>query len=324
MFQEFNFGNTGPFKKLPSGQNISFAFREGFRGGIYKGVHIENVGVKVDRLAPPSMSDLFNATNDQLLILQKFLKDESPKYTSSIYLDNEERLDFVQNSHASFKASWNDTDSLEFKMDNKTLETREIDKNGENLNIIFPEKIQTNKISEERLEVLGSNENKRGWRKIINYRVIPTSKIIAPNNIFNVNLASEGDVSIYSHNTLKKDGWNISDNSLYLGNGTYYSDLAHTEASLFLTLPPSNYELSFDATIKTEPTDTLKVIAVYQGKEITLLDKIGGDVPLNHYTADLSKFAGKSIEIRYVFESDPAKTDKGITITKITIHPTSP
>ncbi|MGZ3789689.1 MAG: S41 family peptidase [Bacteriovorax sp.] len=320
MIADFGDMDTGPFKKLYHGQNISFAFRESFRGGINKGVHIEDAGVKADRLAPPSMSDLFNATNDQLLVLQKFLKKESPKYTSNIFLANEERHDFFINKKAKFSASWNNTTSMEFKKGGKSLETRSITSKGTNVDVGLPKSVATDKVGQGRLEILGANAGARVWRKILNYRVIPESKIIAINQNLNISLKDERDVALYTHNTLKKNGWNISDDSLYLGNGSEYANLSHAEASLFITMPKANYELKFDASVKTEASlDTLKVIAVYQGTEVVLVDKLSGDIPMTRYEVDLSQFSGKAIEIRFVFESDEGTTDKGITIKNISV-----
>lgn len=314
-------GDNGPYKKLPNGQNISFAFREAFRGGVYNGIHIENMGVKSDRISAPSMSDLFNATNDQLLVLQKYLKSESPKFTSKIMLANEERMDFVLNKRGQFKATWIDTTALDFKIDGKVIETRAIAKSASNALITLPTTIATNKVTQGRLDILGYNEAKRVWRKVLNYRVVPESKIITLNQILKVNLNQAGDLALYTHNTLAKNGWNISDDSLYLGNGSSYVDMSQAEASLFVTLPKANYQLNFDATIKTESLDPMKVIAVYKGREIILLDNLSGDLPFANYTADLAQFSGKAIEIRFVFQSDPETTDKGITIKNISLTP---
>jgi hypothetical protein len=322
MLGGFGDMDTGHFKQLYHGQNISFAFRESFRGGINKNVHIEDAGVKADRLSPPSMSDLFNATNDQLLVLQKFLKQESPKYTSNIFLANEERHDFLINTKAQFSASWNDTTSLDFKKDGRNLEKRSIPSIGTNLSVRLPKSVATNKVGQGRLEILGAKAGVRVWRKILNYRVIPESKIIGLNQNLNINLKDERDVALYTHNTLKKNGWNISNDSLSLGDGFEYANLTHAEASIFITMPNANYELKFDASVKTEASfDTMKVIAVYNGTEVILVDKLSGDIPMTSYKVDLSQFNGKAVEIRFVFESDEGKTDKGITIKNISVSP---
>lgn len=314
--------DSGPFKKLPNGQNITFAFRQAFRSSANQGKLIEDVGVTVDRLSSSNMTDLFNSNNDQILVLEKFLGQESKKYTSNIFLANEGRQDFLINKKPNLIASWNETTGIEFKVDGRVREARAIKAQAEKTAITLPDVIETNKISDGRFEILGSNKDKRVWRKVINYRIIPESTVIGLNQSLKINLKDNQSLALYTHNTLKQDGWNINGNSLHLGDGSYYSDMAHAEASLFVTLPQANYELKFDASVKIEKDlDHMKVIAVSNGKEVVLIDKLSGDLPMQNYKVDLAQFNGQAIEIRFVFESDPETTDKGITIKNISLTP---
>jgi hypothetical protein len=318
--------DSGPFKKLYNGQNISFAFRQSFRSGMNTGMLIEDKGIKVDQLSPLSMSDLFNGTNDQLLVLQKFMKSQGPRYSSYIFFENnyEDRQDFVVNQKAKIKASWNDTTSLEFKMNGNGLEKRDIPNKGVNVEISLPARVDTKTIGQGRLEILGTKAETRVWRKILNYRVIPESTKLAPNQTLKINLKDENALAFYTHNTLKKDGWNISGDSLYLGDGSRYSDLSHAEASLFITLPQIDYEFKFAAIIRTEPEfDFMKVIAISEGKEFVLIEKLSGDIPMTDYKINLGQFKGKAVEIRFVFESEDRPTGKGITIKNIIVAPVS-
>jgi hypothetical protein len=310
--------DTGPFKKLDHGQNIIFAFRQTFRRGINGGVRIEDAGIKVDRISAPAMSDLFNATNDQLLVLEKFLKEESVKYTANMYFTKEGRMDFVINRPAVFNASWKDTDALEFKVDGKSLEKRAISNQGSSNDIALPVSVATNEIGQGRLEIFGSKNQNNKWRKILNYRIIPENKVIDQDLI--LSLKDESEMSLYTTNTLKKDGWHVSDGSLFIGDGKQYANLTEAEASLFVKLPTTNYELKFDAAVKTEAKlDFLKVIAISEGAETILLDKVSGDIPMTNYKLDLSAFSGKSVELRFVFESDEGTFDQGVTIKNISI-----
>lgn len=314
--------DSGPFKKLPNGQNITFAFRQTSRTGANFGKLIEDAGVKADRISAPSMSDQFNSNNDQILVLEKFLHQESKKYTSNIFLANEERQDFLINKKAKLIASWSDTTGIEFKVDGRIREARAIRPAAVNTAIGLPDVIETNNVGDGRFEILGSNKDKRVWRKVINYRIVPESKVIGLNQSLKINLKDNQSLALYTHNTQKQDGWNISNNSLYLGDGSYYADMSHAEASLFVTLPTANYELKFDAAVKIEKDlDYMKVIAIVSGKEVVLIDKLSGDLPMQKYTVDLAQFQGQAIEIRFVFESDPETTDKGITIKNISLTP---
>ncbi len=314
--------DSAPFKKLPNGQNIIFAFRQAFRSGVNEGKLIENAGVTVDRISAPNMTDLFNSNNDQIMVLQKFLGQETSKYTSKISLKNEERQDFLINQKAKLIASWKDTSGMEFKIDGRVREARATRKDAEKSVIALPALIETNKVGEGRFEILGTNKDKRAWRKVINYRIIPEGKVIGLNQSLKVNLKDNQSLALYTHNTLKQDGWNISGNSLYLGDGSSYTDMVHAEASLFVTLPKANYELKFAAEVKIEKDlDKMKVIAVSNGVEVVLIDKLSGDLPMQNYKVDLSQFNGQSVEIRFVFESDPETTDKGILIKNIVLSP---
>jgi hypothetical protein len=319
ILEDFRNGtDTGPFQKLPHGQNITFAWREAVRGGINQGKRIENEGVKSDRISFPSMSDIFNATNDQLLVLHQFLKEESPKYTSQIYLQNEDRQDLILNSKPAFKANWKNTNSVEFTIADKIIETREIPLDGQNTFFQYPSVVDTKSISQGRVEMSGLKDNKNVWRKILNYRIVPKFKLI--NADWSIDLKNPGDVVTYTTNTLAKDGWNISNDSLYLGNGSGYADDTNAEASLFVKLSKKNYKLSFNAIIDTEDTDILSVLAISEGVTTVLFDKLSGpSIPADKYEVSLEKFANKNVEIRFVFNSDPEYTLKGITITDLKI-----
>lgn len=314
--------DSAPFKKLPNNQNIIFAFRQTFRSGANLGKLIENAGVKVDRISSPHMTDLFNSNNDQILVLEKFLGEESKKYTSHIYLANENRQDFLINQRAKLSASWNDTTGMEFLIDGRVREARAMRPKADKAAILLPDLIETKKVSDGRFEILGSHKDKRVWRKVINYRIIPESTVIGINQSLKVKLDDNQSLGLYLNNTLKKDGWNISHNSLHLGDGSYYADMSFAEASLFVTLPNALYELNFEASVKIEQDlDHMKVIAISEGVEVVLIEKLSGDLPMQSYKADLSQFAGKPVEIRFVFESDPETNDKGITIKNISLTP---
>lgn len=315
--------DSGLFQKLPNAQNITFAFRQAFRSSANKGKLIEDAGVTVDRISSPNLTDLFNSNNDQILVLEKFLGQESKKYVSNVFLANEDRQDFLINSKASLIASWNETTEIEFKIDGKVRDVRVIKPRAEKEVITLPNTIQTNKVSDGRFEILGANKDKRVWRKVVNYRIIPESTVIGLNQSLKINLKDNQSLGLYTNNTQKSDGWNISNNSLHLGDGSYYSDMAHAEASLFVTLPQANYELKFDASVKIEKDlDKMKVIALSNGKEFILIDNLSGDLPMQNYKVDLAQFNGQAIEIRFVFESDPETTDTGITIKNISLTPT--
>jgi len=309
--------DLGPFHKLPYGQNMTFAWREGVRGGINKGGRIENTGVKADQISYPSMSDLFNRYDDQLRVVHQYLRDQAPNYQSQIYLQNEERQDFVVGEIPQFKASWKATDSITFKENGAIVETRAIPSEGTNAVLKYPSDVETKSISQGRFEMTGQKNEKDVWRKVLNYRVVPPYKKLTGN--YEPDLNAAGDVVTYTTTTKAADGWILAQNALTLGTGNDYADDVRAEASLFVTLPDSSYQLSFDAAIDTEDLDVLSVVAISEGKTTVLFKALSGSLPTKHYQVSLKKFAKKNVEIRFTFNSDSEYGRKGIQITRLKI-----
>lgn len=313
--------DSGRFKTLPAGQNISFSLRQASRVGANLGVAIEDVGIKVDRLSPANMSDIFNSNRTQIMVLMKYLEEQSPKYTSNIFLKNEARQDFKIKQKAKINASWNDTNLLDFKLAGNVIESRAIAKKATNSTIDVPAQIATDKIGDGSFEMYGKNSGKNAWRKVINYRIIPENTVIGTGKTLSVNLQDERGIALYNDDIKSSQGWNISNNALHLGNGSNYADMAHVEAALFLQLPQASYELKFEASVKIEQDlDSLKVVAIVEGQTFELVT-LTGDLENQEYKIDLSQFSGKAVELRFVFDSDQATSDDGITIKNISVKP---
>ena len=315
IMEELPESNTNPFKNLPYHQNIQFAFRQAVRVGLNSGKLIENVGVQVDRMARAQMSDLFNATNDQLMTIQAFLGSETTKYNSTMFFENEERHDFKLNQVPSFQASWENTPTFNFRENGKLLETRQVTMSDSAV-LNLPGGIETSKIRDGRMEILGSQDDKTVWRKILNYRFVPdwTPLMAGRTNMID-------KFALYSTNTAPGEGWNLSQSSLILGNGMAYKNDVHAEASIFVSLPAEVASLEFDALTNTEKDlDYFKIIAVSDGKEVLLLEKQSGNLPLKKHRLDLSQFRGKQVEIRFIFKSDPGQTDAGVALKNIWIE----
>lgn len=304
--------NPAPFQKLPAGQDIQFSFRQTLRVGKQDGTLIENQGVRVDQLSPMSRTDIFNATNDQLMVLQKYLAQVSPQYTSKIFFASEDRYDLTMNQSPLIHATWEDTSTFKFKQNGKEIETREVDLNSSSS---FALPIDASRISDGRIEILGSKEEALVWRKIVNYRVIPDYKVITQSsNILN-------DFAFFSVISTKENGWHKNGDELILGNGVNYQSLIESEASVFVTLPQSPASLNFTATIDTEKDyDFLRVVAIADGQKIELISPLSGNLPESKYQMDLSALAGKNVEIRFSFKSDEETKDKGVTLKDLQIE----
>lgn len=304
--------NPAPFQRLPNDQDIQFSFRQTLRIGKSAGVLIEDQGVKADLLSPMSHTDIFNATNDQLLVLQKHLSQLSPLYTSKIIFDSQERYDLRINQAPLINASWEDTTNFKFKQNGTVIETREVDLNSSG-SLLLP--VDASKISDGRIEMLGSKEEALVWRKILNYRVIPETKVITETtNLIN-------DVALYSVISTKENGWHRQGDELIIGNGINYQSLTESEASVFVTIPQTGGLLNFDAKIDLEENfDFLRIVAISEGQKIELHSPLTGNIPERKYQIDLSALAGREVEIRFSFKSDEETKDKGITLKNLQIE----
>ena len=170
--------------------------------------------------------------------------------------------------------------------------------------------------------MVGSLADKRVWRKVLNYRVIPSSLELSVDQNLAVDLTSTlpSYLALYSEHTDKGQAWNLQNGALVIGNGTQYVEDIHAEASAFINLPAQNLKLNFDASIFSEDGyDFFKVVLVADGKENILLANTSGKHPMQSYSYDLSAYAGKKIEVRFVFDSDAGVNDVGATLQNISL-----
>lgn len=303
--------DPAPFARIPHGQDIQFSFRQAIRVGKNAGALIENAGVRVDRVSPMGRRDIFNATNDQLLVLQEYLSSITTAYTSSIFFESEERHDFVKNHEPLIWATWTDTTTFEFKKDGKTIDKREVNLNASS---VFSLPVNVELISDGRVEIYGSKNEIPVWRKIVRYRVIPEyTPVIEDENLIE-------RLSVYSVSSSKENGWQKKGQEFLIGNGKGYQNLVETEASLFVSIPQKNSKLSYIAKVESEVDfDFFNVYVIESGKKPTLIQSLSGHRAETNYSIDLSSFAGKNIEIRFVFKTDEGTKDKGVTLKGIRI-----
>lgn len=303
-------GAPGPFKQLPYGQDIWFAFRQTIRTGKNAGKLIENEGVKTEIINFPTIKDLMQDNVVQIGNISKYLAKISPSYTSSVSM-SEERIDYEVGSTPSVVLSWQDTMKIAFSAEQKVIGASNVSDNADESNVLVP--VDTKLVKAGRLDLVGSFKEKDVWRKVLNYRVIPQSRTVAAPVTFNAK-----DFSFYSTNSAESDGWNVDGNQVQIGGESYQDDV-QAEASLFIT-PSKAMNLSFNADIMTEADcDFFSVIVVSEGKEIILLEPQSGNIPEKVYSYDLSAFVGKKIEIRFKFKSDEGTVSKGVTVKDITL-----
>ena len=306
--------NPGPFEKLPFGQNIGFAFRQMIRVGLHAGELIEDIGVISDVVVEPKISDLYTESADQFKVISKKLNQMSSQYSSSVKFKSESRQDLVRNMTPTLFASWEQTSDFVFKSNGQIIDQESVElDNLQGREVKVGSGLETSKIALGELEVLGMLDGRRVWRKNVSYRVVPETLPLPTEGV------SAESLTIYT--TKPEAGWIVSHGKMRVGRGTHYDDGVHTEGSLFVLLPAEAKKLSFEAALKTEKDfDFFEVLAIVDGKEKSLTGKLSGAVALKTYEVDLSAYAGKKIEIRFVFDADEGVNDEGPVVGNLKIQ----
>jgi hypothetical protein len=319
MYNDLPKDNKGPFKMLPAGQNVGFAFRQSIRVGKHAGELIEDFGVQADALSLASVSDLYNSDENQLKIISSRLSAESKNYNSWALIKDADRKDVLLNQLPMINLSWGETSRIDYKYNGQTIGSANIAQNSSGTIIQAPSKIDTSSYLQGNFEMLGFNVDQQVWRKVVNYRVIPTALTLPNDQDFVVNLNEQSaNMAIYT-DVQKELGWNLGNDDLKIADGAHYVDDTHSEAAMFFTMPTNALKLNFNASVATEENyDYFTVIVASEGKEYTLLN-VSGDKPMQAYSYDLSKLAGKKVEIRFVFDSDGGGNATGVTVQNITL-----
>jgi C-terminal processing protease CtpA/Prc len=298
----------GPYRAMPAGQDLIFAFRQTQRTGKNAGKLIEDVGINSDILLPSKTLDMFDGDSGQLTQIGKYLSERSLSYKSSASM-SDERLDFVQGTKPTAVVSWENSEKITFSENKKVIAVSKVRSSGKERKLNL--RLATQVVRPGRMDLTGSQEGKKVWRKILNYRIVPAGQLLKlPFK------ASEKDFSFYTVDSEMVDGWIFKNGTLKLAHTTYQDDLL-AEASLFIKSSTAS-SLTFDLDMITEEDcDFLEVVAVVEGEE-TVLKKLSGEVR-DLEEVDLSDFKGKDIEIRFKFTSDELTTFRGVNITNVGI-----
>ena len=115
----------------------------------------------------------------------------------------------------------------------------------------------------------------------------------------------------------EKCNWIKTENTLEL-TGPYCPE-GKIDVTESLKLSSGEHSLSFDLLLDAEPTfDFFDVSVITNGVEEKLMAPISD--PVNgHYEYDLSKYAGKNIDIRFRLTSDEASSGKGVVLSNLII-----
>lgn len=303
--------DKGPFELLPENANFGFSWRQTVRVLKNQGKILEDIGVISDYIVRPTVKDLVAGSTEQYLKISKLLK-QSRAVISSVSLATS-AVDLRIGARPGFLMKWENTDSIQFKVEDEILETISVEPSTLNERFVeFPSAINTNEFSNRKVQLLGHYKGQRVWKKIITLRVIPDHVEVASSYTVN----PEKDLVITGEN-----GWNISGNELRINDGIQYQTNTSTEASFFATIR-NPVSLKFKAKIKTEDKfDFFKVAVVSEGHTTYLAKDLTGDLGRKDYSYDLTPYLGKSVEIRFIFESDNMENDEGVTLNSIALEP---
>ena len=315
--------DPGPFKYLPARQTMSFSWRQTYRVGKSKGETLEDVGVVSDYRIFPKLSDLYDASASQVKTITKKLNSLTAKYDSSVELSSNERQDIELGQQAEVFAKWTGTDTFVFKSKRKTAGKFNVElSNNDGKKLAIPESLTPKKLEISDFEILGYKNNKRVWRKIVNYRSVPPF-FSTQSNELKVDLSAglPAYMGLYSQHTAKVEGWNIANNELRIGRDEQYAINVYAEAALFLNLPEQKeLKLSFSTNVKTEENyDFFSVLIRVEGEEYYLIKNQSGNIGSENHQFDLTQLAGKKVEIRFIFTSDPGTNDEGVTVKDIAL-----
>ena len=313
--------SLGPYKVMPSGQDIGYSFRQTIRTGKSEGIFLEDRGVLSDAIAPTTLSDLYTDSGDQFKIIGKALNEKAKDYLSWVKI-NESRLDILTTDEPNFLIQWEQTDKIEFKSNRTILSQVEVEiDNAIGRSFPFPDLQLNNKFVTGEFELVGTKNGNRVWRKIQQYRTIPASLELEESLIINLETGAAHPFAIYNSKNKAESGWLVQDGMLKPGNAEEYADGVKTEASLFFVLSESkDFNLKFDSQVNTEKDfDFFRVNLVVDGKVIELIKGISGDEDLKNYNFDLGPYKGKKVEIRFIFESDKGVTGKGVIIKNLSL-----
>lgn len=314
--------NMGPFKKLPFNMNVGFAFRQTVRTGIHAGELLEDEGVFADHIIETTVEDVVNNGKSQFAKISESLAAKKAQYMAEVRFNKQNSLE-------------TEGENIELLLDVKATDTIKVFYKKEviaDVKVVHSLETQTVKVSfpvkafdknSATIEIKGFSVNKPVWRKVTQVR-----KVVAP-----IKLASNDDLLVKIDNNLspfivynkQSDsslGWYADGQTLRIGSEKGYADDVQSTASLFVDLAnKTSASLSFNMEYQTEKDFDFVTVMIVSGSEtLEVLSKSSGSQEAKDFQADLSRFKGKKIEIRFSFESDEAANDRGVWVKNIRIN----
>ena len=301
------------FDKMPLGMNIGFSYRQTIRGGKNQGALIENLGVKSDIIVRPSLDDLASQSRSQYEKISEHLLLQAKEKKSWVNISNE----FVEvnvGERIYFEMEWDETTSIEIKLNGISLERRMVDYKQELSKVLIPGLADS--LSKRNYEVIGYNGAKRVWKKIVKVEVLPRIIHLGEGESILFKLDESQDLIKLTEN-ITNHGF-VFENGLLKTAGEFYKYLIEANAYFYAYLP-SDYILKFNLDIITDAIDYLSVVVSSEDNKVVLLKVSGQEV--NDYSLDLSQFKGKTVKVNFHFKDEPSTTMYGIKIKDLMLIP---
>lgn len=312
--------DLAPFKKLPGRQDLGFSFRQSIRVGKNAGEYIEDRGILSDIIAEATLSDLYTNSGDQFKLIGKVLNERADNFRSWVKSPDTTQ-DVLAGAEVEVFLKWNETDKIEIYSGSVLVDTLTVEETNLAGRSLKLPKVPDNGYASKEIDyqLKGFFKGKKVWRKMFISRTIPLPTPI--DGDFVIDLTSGTSMEFFHLLNHSDNGWQITENTLKVGKEDEYANSVKSHASLFAKLTDAKeFNLTFDAEVKTEKDfDYFRVKLFVEGKEINLIQGLSGEVPLKDYSFDLSAYKGKSVEIRFVFESDGGLTDVGPVVKNIKI-----
>ena len=197
---------------------------------------------------------------------------------------------------------WENTSQVDVRVDGVVKGTIDIDYNRpEGKEVLIPFLDTTGPMSTQ-FELLGKENEKLVWRKVLNVRTVPETTVVS--SALSVDFENgTAPFLIYNENTAPENGWRIEDGRLRVGTGSAYVPNVKSTLSLFAKLEKVS-SIQFDAVIDSEADyDGILINVVVDGIRENL-SFMSGKHSQSTYMLDLSKYQGKNVEIQFEFKSD--------------------
>ncbi len=316
------------FSPLPATHRARVSVGQAIRQGINEGEFIEDFGCSADLLVSPSLSDLLDGGENQILRITSALRYLSffPRFRPSVRASSNEFMQLRTSDDLGFPFSMRKTPKARISINDEVVSevvaSRFFGKTD--VDFSYPEDLVVGETNTVLIEGL-SFSDKRLWNLKRQVVLLEPAVVVAEEGL-EVDFATAEEVAPFSiiNSNPAEDGWNLADSALQIGLNPSYADNVNTDALLSVDLSAlSSAQLSFDLGFVTEVDfDFVDVFITDSEGNTTTLLRESGEVELQTFNFDISQFAGQAgLQIHFRFVSDAAEVAPGVRLERVSIRP---